>query len=210
MKKLVCLVFVILLCLPALAIVPETSYKTAFDFPRKYGVERVTNYDPRVNYGRINTFVYLTPPAPKEYVGAGRGGYAPFYPRATVQIGSTSWYGSPLINIVVKTKDLDPSYDKNMMYEVWLVDAETGYRLSVGTFTTGFGGVGELYYTMNNYADPYDFVEITSEPFEDFDVSPGPLVLVGGINARDRTPQPGYFNPEPKDTKMISSLFTNY
>ncbi len=210
MKTFICLVFVVLLSLPALAIMPETSYKTAFDFPRKYGVERVANYDPRVNYGRINTFVYMSPPGVKEYVGVGRGGNAPFYPRATVRLWSTSWYGYPLINLEVKTKDLDPSDRKHVMYETWLVDAETGYRLSVGTFTTGFGGIGILYYTMNNYADPYDFVEITAEPLEDLDVSPGPLVLVGGITGKDRTPPPEYFNPPPKDSLMISSMFKNY
>ncbi|MCX6708744.1 MAG: hypothetical protein NTW67_03830 [Candidatus Woesearchaeota archaeon] len=208
MKLLLVAMLVVLLSLPALAMVPETSYKTAFDFPRRYGVERVTNYDPRVNYGRIDTTVYLSPVQVNQYKGVGRGGYAPFYPRATARIYATSSYGFPLATITIMTKDLPPSYDGNIQYEVWLVDLETNYRLTLGTFTTGFGGIGSLSYRANNYIDAYDYVEITAEPFDDLDVSAGPVALVGAI--KDRTPQPDYFNPPPKETRMVTTGFEKY
>ncbi len=176
------------------------TYKTPLVSSKKYGqggVQRVTNYDPRVNFQNINTFSYLKPPAPEIFPGVGRGGVAPMYPRGTAKIESITWYGYPRGRVQVNTKDIPASDRTNSMFEVWLVDVENGYRLSLGTFVTGFGGVGQLDYHVDYYLDPYDFVEITLEPYDDLDVGPGPVVLVGNI------PQANYYNPDAKQAKMI-------
>ncbi len=205
MRKLAIFVTAIaLLSLTVLAIVPETSYKTPIDAPRRYGVERVTHYDPRVNFARIDTTVYLSPVEVEHFKGVGRGGYAPLYPRGTARVRSSTWYGYPRAQVNIMTKDLPPSYEINSQFETWLVDAETGQRLSVGTFTTGFGGIGTSHYVIDNYFDPYDFVEITVEPFDDMDVSPGPVALIG------RIPPPRFYNPAPKSGLMITQTFSEY
>jgi len=172
------------------------QYKTPFDFPRRYGVERVTQYDPRTNYARIDTTVYLEPTEHSKFKGVGRGGYAPFYARGAARVHSTTWYGYPRASVDLKVKDLPPSYENQQVYEGWLVDIDSGYRLSLGTFTTTFGGVGEMKYTTENYFDAYDYLEVTVEPYNDPDVRPGPAVLIGNV------PTPYHFNPEPAQKKI--------
>lgn len=221
MKQLI-VVFTLLVLSVAVFALPESSdfakwygqksstyvglndYKSAFDFPERLGVQRVTHYDPRVNFARIDSTVYLAPPGVEEQIGAGRGGYAPFYPRGTVRIRSSTWYGYPRAQLTVNTKDLPPSYNDDIQYEVWLVDEDSGYRLSTGTFTTGFGGIGEMWYQIDNYFDAFDWVEITAEPYDDNDVSPGPIALLG------RVPPPNFYDPAPKDSKMITETFRYY
>jgi len=180
------------------------DYKTPFDFEKRLGVQRVTHYDPRVNFARIGAVVYLSPPGPVDYKGVGRGGYAPMYPRGTARISSTAWYGFPHAEIKITTKDIPVTSEVKGQFEAWVVDSESGYRLSLGTFTTLGGGVGELYFNADTYLDPYDWVEITIEPFDDYDVSPGPIVLLG------RIPAPNYFDPVPKQAKMMTKTFSNY
>jgi len=198
-KLLLTIAIVALLSLSAIGL---ETYKTPFDFPPhtapRIGVQRVTNYDPRVNFQHMRVVVYLGPPGPVQFKGAGRGGSSAFYPRATAEIQSTTWYGYPKSKVDINTKDLTPSADLHGVYEAWLVDLDTGYRNSLGTFTAAYGGVGELQYDVNNYLDAYDIIEITAEPYDDSDVLPGPVVLVASI------PSTNYFNPEPKSSKMVN------
>lgn len=201
-KIIILLAMVSLLSLLALA---AHDYKTPFDAPRRYGVERVTHYDPRVNFARVDTTVYLGPGVLTEYKGVGRGGYAPFYARGTARVRSSTWYGYPRAQVDLVTKDLPSSDDIHEQFEAWLVDQETGQRLSLGTFTTGFGGTGVLYYQIDNYFDAYDVLEVTKEPFDDNDVSPGPVALIGKVPPPNL---PLYFNPPPKQAKMVTETFT--
>jgi hypothetical protein len=199
MKKI--MIVIALIALLSLSAIAIGTYKTPIVSERKYGtggVQRVTHYDPRVNYQRIRTIIALSPPGPDVHPGVGRGGVAPMYSRGTAEISSVTWYGYPRSHVLIKTKDILPSYENNAQYEVWLVDVESGYRLSMGVFTTGFGGVGSLDYHIDKNLDPYDFVEITVEPFDDLDVSPGPVMLIGAITAAN------YFNPPSKSAKMIT------
>ncbi len=208
MKAFIGIMIGLLLVLSVVAL--HNEFRSPFEWEyRRYGVERVgvervTHYDPRVNFARIDSTVYLSPPGQQEYTGVGRGGYAPFYARGTAVVRSSTWYGYPRAQVNVMTKDLEPSYDKLQQYEAWLVDSDTGYRLSLGTFTTGFGGIGELWYNSDTYFDPYEWFELTVEPFDDMDVSPGPVVLLG------RIPPPSQFNPPPKQAKMVTETFTGY
>ncbi len=202
------LLVIVLLALLSVSVLALHTYKTPFDAPRRYGVERVTHYDPRVNFARINTIVYLAPGVLEDFRGAGRGGYAPFYGRAAARVSSSTWYGFPRARVDIKTKDLIPSDEINAQYEAWLVDKDTGYRLSLGTFTTLFGGVGELWWKSDTYyLDPYDLMEITVEPYDDTDVLPGEVVLVGAVPPPNL---PIYFNPPPKSAKMVTETIRNY
>ena len=181
------------------AIMPE--YKTAFDFPRKLGVERVTHYDPRVNFARIDDIVYLETAQATKFRGVGRGGYAPFYARGTAKLRSSVLASYPSAEVSLTTKDLPQSSEVNSQFEVWLVDDDTGYRLSLGTFTTQFGGVGRFRWRSTTYLDPYDVIEVTLEPFDDLDLNPGPPLLIAAM------PHPTFFYPAPKQAKMANSAF---
>ena len=90
-------------------------------------------------------------------------------------------YGYPTAQVSVKTKDLPASSDINAQFEAWLVDDDSGYRLSLGTFTTQQGGVADFRYTAGTYFNEYDVLEITVEPFHDTDIAPGNLVMYGKI-----------------------------
>ncbi len=174
------------------------DYKTGFNVQRQTGVERVTNYDPRVNFARMDSIVYLRPIEYGDYYGAGRGGEAPFYYRGTARIMSSSWYGFPRAQAVIQTKDLPVTDKERIQFEVWLVDTQTNYRMSLGSFTTMFGGIGTLDYRIDNYFDAYDLVEVTVEPLDDMDEAPGEVILIGLI------PPPTQFSPAPRSSKMVT------
>lgn len=209
MKKALILVgLMVVMSSIALAAISE-QYVTPFDFPRRYGVERVTHYDPRVNYGRIDTTVYLEPAEHDKFKGVGRGGYAPFYASGVAKLRSSTWYGYPRAQATIKVKDLPYSDEEKVKFEAWLVDADTEYRLSMGTFLTTFGGYAEHSYRINNFFDPYEFVEITVEPLHDTDVRPGPVVVFGRI-PDSPLGSTQYFNPEPRSSKMVTSSFESF
>jgi hypothetical protein len=201
MKPVMLVIIALLLSTSAFA---AHWYKSPFEFERRIGVERVTHHDYRVqrSLGRIDTTVYLDPiNADLLGKGVGRGGYNPIYPRGTATIRSTSLYGFPRAQAFIKVKDLRPSSETKMQYEAWLVDQDTDYRLSLGTFTTVFGGTGLLTYQIDNFFDAYDYVEITEEPFYDPDPSHGPTVLLGSIHKQN------YYAPTPKQAKLVTSVF---
>lgn len=200
MKKLTILAIIALLAVPALGALQGTYSDTVFDFERRIGPERVTNFDPRVNVVSINSWVYLEPLYNDEFEGAGRGGYAPMFPRGTARVKSGTWNGFAESQVLINVKDLPVSSKIGGHFEAWLVDDDTGYRLSMGTFTTIFGGVGQLRYRADNYFGAYDRVEITAEPFNDWDVLPGPALLQGKIT------KDYFYTPQPKQAKLVSSV----
>lgn len=198
MKKELAMVLALVLATTAVLAAISDQYKTPFEFPRRYGVERVTHYDPRINIARIDTNVYLEPAEASKFKGVGRGGYAPFYARGSAKIQSSTYYGFPKASVKIQVKDVEPE----QLYEAWLVDVDSGYRLSLGTFMTLYGGVGEHYWRADTYLDAYDTVEITAEPFLDEDPRPGATVLVGLI------PEPRFYDPAVKQAKLLTSTFT--
>ncbi|MBI4146880.1 hypothetical protein HY489_06105 [Candidatus Woesearchaeota archaeon] len=200
MKRLVAILLIFsLFSVPVLGYVLK-EYKTSVVAERRLGEERVTHYDPRVQIGKINTVAHLEPHYTDIGVGVGRGGYAPVYPRGTAKVESSEWHGYPRGNVVIKVKELPYTERTGEMFEAWLVDLETGYRLSVGTFLTLLGGVGELRYSANTYFDAYDVVEVTVEPLGDLDPTPGAVVLSGPIA------KPDYYNPPAKSSKMLTDV----
>ncbi|MBS3148504.1 anti-sigma factor [Candidatus Woesearchaeota archaeon] len=201
-KILIFAIVAALLAIPSFAALYE-QYKTPFEIERRLGVERVTHYDARMNYPRIDDFVYLEPAQADKFVGVGRGGYAPFYARGSAKLRSSVWANVPYASLELSTKDLQPSDRINAQYEVWLVDDDSGYRLSLGTFTTQFGGIARFNYEAVTYFDPYETIEVTMEPYDDLDVLPGPPVLVAAI------PRPHLFYPAPKDSKMYGNVIIN-
>jgi hypothetical protein len=76
----------------------------------------------------------------------------------------------------------DQKLDDDMVYEAWLVDDDTQYKLSIGAFET-FNGMARHIYKedMVNF-DIYDKIVITKEPVGDMDPQPGEAVLSVALN----------------------------
>lgn len=158
------------------------------------GPQRISDYDIRVQEYKISTTVELVPPVEEGYDYFTK--YRPFYPRATARVDSRRHRYYPRSHVVITTKDIEPSYKTNNVYEGWLYDADTGYRLSMGIFKASMGGVGRLEYRSNSYLDPYDFIVITSEPYPDPDPLPGEIILVGPIEKQDEYYRPFTYQEE--------------
>jgi hypothetical protein len=195
MKKILTIGTALLLLMASMAILVQAAqYVSPFPYagssiytdPYRAGPHRFTDYDTRVHKPfRISKTVYLTPPGghkPHEK------GFAPYAPRGTARIYSSQARSYAVGEVIIKTKDLEPSYKRNMLREGWLYDSKTGYRTSMGKFKTIFGGVGSLTYNVKTYLDGYDYVIITEEPPIDLDPRPSEtILLMGAIN-----PQPQY------------------
>jgi len=108
-------------------------------------------------------------------------------------------FNQPITNlnaqVLVDTKNL-PDLGKDEIYEVWLVDNESGYKLSIGLIDSNPSGNGKLTYQINSYLPipglitkaerTYDVVIITKEPFPDSDPNPSSnIILEGAIWAKD-------------------------
>ena len=143
------------------------------------GPQRISNFDVRVQDYKVD---YMSSLLPLEAVNQSFfTKYRQFYPRGSARIESRRSRYYPRAVVKVSTKDVEPSYKRNSVYETWLYDEETGYRLSLGIFKAAMGGVGVLDYKSNNYLDQYDYVVITEEPYPDPDPLPGEIVLIGPI-----------------------------
>ncbi len=109
-------------------------------------------------------------------------------------------FNQPITNlngqVLVDAKKL-PDLGEDEIYEVWLVDNESGYKLSIGLIDSNPSGNGKLTYQINSYLPipglnltkaerTYDMVIITKEPFPDLDPSPSSnIILEGAIWAKD-------------------------
>ncbi|HLC32295.1 MAG TPA: anti-sigma factor [Candidatus Nanoarchaeia archaeon] len=180
MKLLVPALLILLLSISVFAAISE-GIATSAKVPIRLGVSRVSNYEPRLHLSTLNQFVALQPTYSVPTLGVGRGGASNYHPRGSARVRSVASYGYPSAQVTLKTKDLPSSADVRGQFEVWLIDSETGYRLSLGTFTTQQGGVADFRYVADTYLNAYDGIEVTFEPLDDVDITPGPLILYGFI-----------------------------
>lgn len=181
-----------------------TDYRLVPQHPR--GVERVTNFDPRVqNYG-WETIVYLEPPVNKPIIGRG---YSDRRPQGTARVSSNQWYNTraPQGGVTIKVKEMDSAdaaYSGDKKYEGWLVDEDSGYWLSVGVFSTDHFGNGRLNTAtapigtmpekqkLFHSLDLYDSVAVTLELYPDSDPRPSVNVALYG-----KISKPKFVVPKP-------------
>ena len=143
MKIIISTILLIVLCTVVIAAISEGTAK----FPpiqQRLGVSRISNYQPKLNVPTINQFVPLQATYELKNYGVGRGGASNYAPRGSARVRSVMTYGYPVTQISVKAKDLPTSAEAKGQFEAWLVDDETNYRLSLGTFNTQTGGVADL------------------------------------------------------------------
>lgn len=98
---------------------------------------------------------------------------------ASVRV-STTLSGLSNVKINFKIKDLNSIQGE--VFEAWLVDYDSGYKLSLGSFTTNKNGRSNFKFsqTMVNFGI-YDRIVVTSEPLMDEDPQPGAALLVANL-----------------------------
>jgi len=79
------------------------------------------------------------------------------------------------------------SLESGKIYEGWLVDEETNYKLSIGSFQPRSNGKGNLRFN-GNIVNPfvYDKIVVTQEPLQDINPEPENKVLEGNIEGSIR------------------------
>ncbi|MEK6891447.1 MAG: CHRD domain-containing protein [Nanoarchaeota archaeon] len=84
--------------------------------------------------------------------------------------------------------DVDNLYnDDDELFEVWIVDLDSGYKLSVGSFSTNENGRESFSFTQKivNFKI-YDMIVVTMEDVDDFNPYPNQAVLFAEIPGSDR------------------------
>ncbi len=189
MNKLIALVLACLLTVPIVFsgsfLTPTGSFLKPEDIRfRAGGVERLNPYafDPRVQYHKIEQFVYLSPTRAPTFAR----GYPNYYPRGTARIQSVRSAYRPTLRVNVQLKDVRPSYYDNTVYQAWLYDVDSGYSLNLGQFQAIEGNNAQMVYSGSHYADEYEYVIITREPKGDIDPRPSDdEIMIGKIAKRD-------------------------
>ena len=68
--------------------------------------------------------------------------------------------------------------DKSYVYQAWLIDSETGYRISIGSTIRKNNGTGNMGFTQYmSYPKIFDKLEVTQEKIFDLDPTPSRAVV---------------------------------
>lgn len=97
---------------------------------------------------------------------------------ADIKVKEKDGFHEVKIKVDVKNVELMEGY----VLEGWLVDEDTGYKLSTGGFTVDSDGDGKMRFKQNlvNF-DLYDLVVITAEPAGDVNPNPNTPIVGGAI-----------------------------
>ena len=199
-KSFLIAIFLVVLSVNIFADSFVTDYSKIVQHTR--GVERITNYDPRIQDHRWEDTVHLEPPSNKPIMARG---YNKRPMLGTAYISTNQAYNPPIAQggASIKVKGLKPTYKTEILYEGWLVDEDSGYWLSIGVFSTDNFGNGRLNQAtaignmpekqrLFHVLDLYDAVAVTEEPWPDANPMPSENVaLYGKIN------KPKFFNVQP-------------
>ncbi len=145
----------------------------------------ISNFDPDIRgFARLDRSIDLLPYSPVEQLV----GYDPVIAKGTAHILSTGdQYGAglnkplPRSQIIVQLVNLQPA-GENYMYEIWLLDDETEYALSMGLVKSGIGLTSQFVWQIRRLVHMFEHVMVTKEPYPDPDPSPGEIILIGDIN----------------------------
>jgi hypothetical protein len=146
---------------------------------------KISNWDPGVlGYPRIDRSVSLYAYDPT----AISLNYDETRSRGTARVTTFgNQYGAggnnpyPTSQILVQTKNLPP-VGENEIYEVWLMDKESEYSITLGLIKNALDPTGSLITVIPRLVDQYDYVLVTREPFPDLNPGPGEIVVMGEIN----------------------------
>ncbi len=146
--------------------------------PRGSDPSAISNYYASVRgYPIVNKYVELEPVelglVSRPQINGTPKGYA-----RVVNIKDNG-VGFPVATVFFRTKDLPPLAPE-YLYELWLVDEDTGYSMSLGLFQPAqIGRVVSLDYESVVPVWPFDSMIVTIEPFPDENPMPGQVILSG-------------------------------
>lgn len=104
----------------------------------------------------------------------------------SVQSSRSRYKNSMDGTLSVRNLEYLKTYDE--IYEAWIVDIDTGYQLSLGLFTVDQNGEEQVHWSHPGYANEYDMVVVTKEPYPDDDPRlSGTVVLVGYFDTSSLT-----------------------
>ena len=93
-----------------------------------------------------------------------------------VKITTQDKDGADRVRITANFKDM--VIEEDTLFEGWLVDTETGYKLSLGAFTPRTNGRASLRFSQNMVSiEIYDKIVITREAINDADPNPDTVIL---------------------------------
>lgn len=142
---------------------------------------RISNNDPRMRGYSIKDVVAELSPLDNDWVSQnGLITRTKGTARIISDYGDVKGVDPARTRVFLRVRDLPP-LEEGQMYQVWLVDADTGYPLSIGMFKGAMAGISELNFEAPMSAFIYDSIVITVEPFPDTDLHPGIPVLAGDI-----------------------------
>lgn len=89
---------------------------------------------------------------------------------------------SDIVRVTIELRVSDLQMPSDHVLEAWLVDRDTGFKLSLGAFTTNPDRSGKMKFRENlvNF-DIYDSLVVTSEPVRDTDPNPSMEILSADI-----------------------------
>ena len=155
---------------------------------RERNPQAALQYDPRVRgYPILHEFTNLYPVETPYYMDQGSK-QLPDTPIGAVKIITTrdsqrdQRSYMPRSTIYLRIKSL-PELGPYEVYEAWLVNAATGYALSIGRIIPpGLGQLNDLTFEISNDLYAYDYVLVTQEEFPNFLRGPrGQVVIMGEI-----------------------------
>jgi len=101
-----------------------------------------------------------------------------------------------------------PYLGRGGMYELWLVDEQTGWKQSAGVFPSSLSGRTILTHTIQDDLSVFDLVMVTQEAF-DGDPRPGKMVMIGALNPESRRSF-NKFLPNPPNYRERSMGYYQY
>ena len=202
-KLLLSIIIVVIISFSVIALntfVKDPAYQ-GLNLHRK-GVERVTNFDPRIQIESNSWYsmVKLEPPA----IPILNRGSPDFFPRGTARIYSARYNRNIVAGIQLRVHELPTSVAAGFVFEGWFVDNATNFWLPFGVFDTIGRGTGEIQLQkLDHYLDVYDSIVITREPFPDPDPSPSKEIILEGKIER-RAPVPFELDAQNKFNATVS------
>jgi len=82
------------------------------------------------------------------------------------------------VNLTLENLLANEGVDKTYVYQAWLIDSETGYRMSIGSTIRKNNGTGSMGFTQYmSYPKIFDKLEVTKEKTFDLDPTPSRAVV---------------------------------
>lgn len=140
---------------------------------------KTKNKEKQVNMYPPEIATFSSPYSKFTYIDAMKYGTAK---EGFARINTDNSMTRPRSSIELNVKNLD-ELELGETYEVWIIDVDSGYSLTLGLLDVDYDGDGDMLWSMRGYINEYDKIAITKEPLPDNNPGPsGEIVLVGDFD----------------------------